>query len=175
MLSALVFVCGASVPETPSPESVVRTLAALVPGVVEGLIRDLTLAVWPDGESMRAIADHAGCALAVAQRPEALVSAGLAAARGADLLVLRAGYAPQAGFVEEISDLLRKRVAGESLAALWRAEPEGVAARLVPSLAPVCGLIAARDGLPPGAADFAALARAVQPMPTLRTRLRRVG
>ena len=171
MLSVVVIAADAAVPVSPSPEAVVRTLAALVPAVVAGIARDFTLAGVTGAPGMEEIADHAGCALALAERPEGVLAAGLASARGDLLLVLRAGFAPGAGFVDEAGDLM---AGGFSGVALLRAEAETLVTRLAPDLASVQGVIVARSRLATGARDIGGLARGVRPARTLRSRLRRV-
>jgi hypothetical protein len=86
----------------------VRTLSALVPAAIEGIVRDVTLACAGDIAELRKIADHAGCEIAEAADPAGAIAAGLASARGDLLLILRAGYAPQSGFIEEIADMFQR-------------------------------------------------------------------
>jgi hypothetical protein len=171
MFSVVVVAADAAVPLSPSPEAVVRTLAALVPAVVAGVARDFTLAGLSGAPGLAEIADHAGCALALAERPEGVLAAGLAAARGEWLLALRAGFAPGPGFVDEAGDLLGGAFSGVGL---LRAEAETLVTRLAPDLATVHGVIVARSRMASGARDIAGLARGVKPARTLRSRLRRV-
>jgi len=99
MLSAVVLATDLSRPLGASSEAVVRTLSALVPAAIEGIVRDVTLASAGDIAELRKIADHAGCEIAEAADPAGAIAAGLASARGDLLLILRAGYAPQSGFI----------------------------------------------------------------------------
>ena len=134
MLSAIVLVADTVSPEALSPEAIVRTLSSLVPCVVEGLVRDLTLATSSDIPLLREIADHAGCDIAVANTPAGLLAAGLASARGDWILAIRAGYAPRSDFSEEIADVLDSGQRRPHLARL-RAEPDSLITRLAPSFA----------------------------------------
>lgn len=157
-------------------EALVRTLASLVRANVEGLLRDVLIA-GPGGRDLALIADHAGCGLVeAASEPEWLRQA-LEAARGPDLLLLRSGHAPEAGFIEEAGDLVSDRggATGTCVARLHVA-PEAFLERLFPSLAPLAGLIAPRDRClhaPPG--TFRHLVRHVGKAPALRSVARRVG
>ena len=102
----------------------------------------------------------------------AAIAAGLASARGDLLLVLRAGYAPQAGFIEEISDMFQRATRPDVLR--YRIVPNGFLTRLAPSLAPVRWLVAKRSVLDATSADFATLVSRAGAAPTARARLRRV-
>ena len=98
MLSALVLA-----PQNAPPHAaamVVRSLAALVPLVVQGLVRDVLL-VGPATSAWQGIADHGGCGLA-----ETMAKA-MVLAREPWVFVLQAGFAPVAG---EQRDCLAHRV-----------------------------------------------------------------
>ena len=172
MLSAIVLAADRSSPQSASSEAVVRTLSALVTVAIEGLVRDVTLACGAESLELRKIADHAGCEIAEAVDPAGAIAAGLASARGDVLLVLRAGYAPQAGFIEEISDMFQRATRPNALR--FRTVPDSFLTRLAPGLAPVQGLVAKRAVLDPESPDFATLVRRAGAAPTARARLRRV-
>jgi hypothetical protein len=174
MLSAVVIAADASIPLVASPEAIVRTLSSLVPAAIEGVIRDLTLATFGADERLAQIADHAGCALATADGAHGVIAAGLKSAKGQHLLILRAGFAPQVGFIEEVSDLFGRGRAAGSKGALLRAEPDSALTRFAPSLAPIMGLIASKGDLAKGGPDLGSLARALKGAATMRVRLRRV-
>ena len=163
MLSAIVLAQINPAAAQPAPAAlVVRTLAALVPLVVQGLVRDVVL-VGPSMPALSDIADQGGCALS-----PTLIGA-MAAARAPWLLVLAAGFAPEAGFADEAGDFI---AAGRGAAAL-RAQPDGFFTRLFPDSAALAGLILPKSGqLAP---DLAGLARLAAPRKTLLTRARRVG
>ncbi len=170
MLSAVVLTPDSSGPKSCPPEAVVRTLAALVPCLTAGVLRDVTLAGHDGLEYLASIADEAGCQLAQVRPGGNALQAGLALVRGGMTLVIPAGWAPEAGFAEEALDLL----AHGAGAWLFRAEPQGFLTRLAPGLSRIVAVIAPLPRLVGQAADIAALARSVTPAATLRTRLRRV-
>ena len=172
MLSAVLLATDRSMPQSASSEAVVRSLAALVTAAIEGLVRDVTLACSGDSADLRKIADHAGCEIAEAADPAGVIAAGLASARGDMLLILRAGYAPQAGFIEEISDAFGRATRPNALR--FRAVPTGLLTRLAPGFSPVGGLVAKRAALDAASPDLATLVRRAGAAPTARARLRRV-
>ena len=173
MLSAIIIVSDGNVPVSPSPEALVRTLAALVPAAIEGLVRDVVLAAPSGNPDLARIADHAGCEIAEADTPTAVIAAGLKAARGDALLVLRAGHAPERGFFEEMADLSDRL--GLMGAVRVRATPESFLTRLLPGLTASVGLVALRRSLPSQAPHLEGLISAARPKQTMRLRLRRVG
>ena len=171
MLSAIVL-AGAE-PGTASPEAIVRTFASLVPAVVAGVVRDVTL-VAPAGDArMTEIADHAGCAL-VEAAPGDFIANALAAARGDLVLLVLAGRAPDQGFAGEVFDLFDRSGDRAPRSALLRVEPDTFPRRLLPALCPAEALIARRGDLG-GGVCFGALRRKLIAPVTLRCRLRRVG
>ena len=172
MLSAVVLASDLSAQRSASSEAVVRSLSALVTAAIEGLVRDVTLACVGDNPDLRKIADHAGCEIAEAADPAGVIAAGLASARGDMLLILRAGYAPQAGFIEEIADMFGR--ATRPAALRFRAVPASFLTRLAPGFSPVRGLVANRAILDAASPDFATLVRRAGGAPTARTRLRPV-
>lgn len=160
MLSALLLVPHGSPPNATA--QVVRSLAALVPLVVEGLVRDVIL-MGPAAAVWHGIADHGGCRLA-GSMPQALVLA-----RGPWVFVLQAGFAPDAGFAEEAADFM----ASGTGAALLRAQPTGFFTRLFPDSAALAGIILnVRGQTGTGLAD---LAKRAAPRHTMAARARRVG
>lgn len=159
-------------------ESVVRTLSSLVKANVEGLLGDVAIA-GPAEQGLGFIADHAGCGLIEATDEAEWLRRAIEAARGPHLFLLRSGFAPQAGFIEEAGDFIKARSAslsGRAPAALLRAAPETFIERVFPNAAPLAGLIASRQRcLEASAGRLAALARSVTPATTLRTHARRIG
>ncbi len=155
-----------------APEAIVRSLSALVRGAVEGLIGDVTIA-GAAGDQLAEIADHAGCGFVEVADPAQGLFRGITASRGPALFLLQAGYAPNAGFIEEAGDLLASlgRLSGARLLA----EPHNFPTRLFPGFSPLAGLIAARGAaLDVAATDIAALAKGLGVKRALRTRARRV-
>lgn len=156
-----------------APEALVRTLAALVPAAIEGLVRDVTLAGMA-GSDLAEIADHAGCEFTESVDHAQILAQALKLARGTNVFVLRAGRAPSAGYINEIGDFLARSDAGLR-GALMRDEPESFWTRTFPGLCPVSGLIASRQRMiEAGCSDLASLARALRPQVALRARGRRV-
>jgi len=171
MLSAIILApCGADPMAGRTQEAVVRSLAALVGAAVADVVRDACI-VGPPGARLDAVADHAGCALV----EDGDFGQGLAqaarAARSERVLVMAAGYAPMSGFIDEMSDW---SLAAEPPAMALRAEPDSLARRIFPTLAPCVGVVAARRDILEAAGDSAAvLARRLRAR-TLTTRARRV-
>jgi hypothetical protein len=178
MLSAIVLYELSRQPRSLDPlEVLVRTLSSLVKANIEGLLGDVAIA-GPAEQGLGLVADHAGCGLIEAAGEVEWLGQAIEAARGPNVLLLRSGFALQAGFTDEVGDLLNARSPGGvcQRAALLRAAPEIVIERLFPAAAPLAGLIAPRDRCIAAAAGrLAALARTVKPSMTLRTRARRIG
>ena len=122
-------------------EQLVRSLSSLIRANVEGLLGDVAIA-GPTGQDLGLIADQAGSGLIEAATEAEWLRGAIEAARGPQLFLLRSGFAPQAGFIEEAGDLLR---AGSAPTARLRAAPDGFVQRLFPGAAPLAGLIAPRD------------------------------
>lgn len=139
MLSTLVLLADSDGPPA-SLGALVRTLGALVPGTIEGLVRDVTIvAAGPDPEVGR-VADHAGCALVDGPGFERAMAAALAGLRAPITLLLRAGAHVDRDFRDEVARALSEAAGGVSL--LLREVPTGLAGRVLPGLAPIAGLVA---------------------------------
>lgn len=136
-------------------EIVVRSLVWLVSAVVAGVVRDVTLAV-PPGLGLGEVADQAGCNLVTGATEAERLGQALAAARESRLILLKAGFHPEDGVIEELEAFERHR-RGETVAALL-AEPERFIERLFPNTSPAAGLVLSRVGLKPS--GFDALVRA---------------
>lgn len=140
MLSAIVLL--PSPPEaSPPPEAIVRTLAALVPAAIEGVVRDVVIAASARSPDLVRIGDHAGCDI-VAAEAEALLGAACEKLKAPAILVLRAGRVPEQGFVNELADLAAY---GPQQSALLREASRTLLTRLFPGLAPAAGVVAPRD------------------------------
>ncbi|MHB2166963.1 hypothetical protein [Alsobacter sp. R-9] len=83
------------------------TLAALVPAVADGLLRDAVLLADQETDYLRTVADASGC-MVVAEGQGNLRS-GAAAARAPWLMVLEAGLVPGGPWIEDIADAVRDR------------------------------------------------------------------
>lgn len=173
MLSALVMISSQPVSGSfrPLPETLVRTLASLVPATVEGVVRDLTLVAPAEVEAIDTVADHAGCEIARAGTAKDALLLGLSMARENNLFLLRCGRAPETGFAEELADLIRDGVG----AARMRERPGSLMTRLAPSLAPVCALLIPRARLKDIVSDdVAGISARMGRAPLLRARARPV-
>ncbi|NDA45968.1 MAG: hypothetical protein EBY21_01560 [Alphaproteobacteria bacterium] len=158
-----------------SSEAIVRTLGALVPAIIEGILRDVILVAAAADQDLQHIADHAGCALLEANAPAPIFQQGLKAMRGQNVFILRAGLIPDSGFADELADCLAERVTS----CVLREHPQTMLQRLLPNLAPIGGLLVSKDTLLThadmirGRADLDPILRAVRPKKLLRARLRR--
>lgn len=167
MLSALVLYRADPRARAPA-EPAVRTLAALVPAAMEGVLRDVALA-GPAAAGFEAVADHAGCLWVEADDEKAQLARGATALREPSVFVIVAGAIPEPGFVQELDDILRDGVFGAAL----RYVPASFMQRLAPSLAPVAAQIVARDLLVTGRATrFADLQRLSRPARLMAARAR---
>jgi hypothetical protein len=125
-------------------EGVVRSLASLVYGAVQGLIADAVL-VGPADVGFVKIADEAGCELIENNLAALGLAAALAKVRQANVFLLIAGHAVERGFVEEARDALVFEGLARGL--VLRATPDSLLTRLAPSLARPVGLLARREAL----------------------------
>jgi|GEM_PF-754437 hypothetical protein len=154
-------------------EVLARTLASLVTAKVEGILADVRIA-GPAGAGLEAVANHAGCAFVEAAAEADWLRAALEAAKERLAFLLRCGFAPDPGFIEEAAEFLSLLPKGAP-SMLLRAEPEAFLERLAPSLAPAAGLIGARNlllSLPRG--GFHGLVRAAGRTVSFHSRARRI-
>jgi hypothetical protein len=149
-------------------EAIARTLGSLVESCVAGVLADAVL-VGPPDSGLGAIAEEAGCGLVEAVDARSGLARALPGLRYPHVFVLRAGHAPERGFVDEMRDIL---AFGErDRARVLRAAPHSLLTRLAPGLAEPVGLLARRQDF--GAAgDVAALAKRLRAA-ELTTRARR--
>ncbi len=138
-------------------ERVVRSLASLVHGAVQGLIADAVLA-GPADVGLEKIADEAGCELVENNSAAQGLAAALAKVRQANVFLLIAGHAVERDFVEEARDALA--FGGLTRGRVLRAAPDTLLTRLAPNLARPVGLLARREALKDvETAELAILAR----------------
>lgn len=169
MLSTLVFAPSAADDATRRGRALLRTLAALVPAAVEGIVRDVTLLQVGDGTSYAGIADEAGCHVVAETDFPAALARGVAGARSSWIFVVKAGTVPSRIFGEEAARAL-EGLLGTGGALLLRGQPNGFLTRCFPSLAPVVGVIVPRALLAEGrCASFADVVRRARPARTLPT------
>lgn len=148
-----------------------RTLAALVPAAVEGVLRDLTIAAASGIEGLERIADHAGCELVEAATAQAALVTALKGTRENNVFLIRAGRAPETGFADELAELIGE---GARMARM-RERPDTFLQRLMPSLAPAAALLAPREKLVEIASeDMVQLSRRLGNATAMRSRARRV-
>ncbi|MCO5088452.1 MAG: transposase [Methylobacteriaceae bacterium] len=171
MLSAIVLAPSDADPAAGrAQEAIVRSLAALVGAAVADVVRDACIAGPPDAR-LAALADHAGCGLVEETDVFARLDRAVRASRGDRVFVLAAGYAPMSGFIGEMSDW---SLSATPPAMALRAEPDSLARRIFPALAPCVGIVAIRQDLLAAKAETpATLARKLRAR-TLVTRARRV-
>ncbi len=150
-------------------EVVVRSLAWLVSAVVAGLVREVVLA-GPPGVGLGDIADRVGCEVFLAGSEAERLDGAVAVCRTARVLVLRAGYQPDAPVGDEINAFIRR--AGPDAMALILAAPETMLERLLPGRAPVIGVLTPCGRV--GTGGFDRLVRRSKPATRLRTRASRI-
>ena len=174
MISAIVLA-----PDTPyaddighEREIVVRSLVWLVSAVVSGVVRDVTLAV-PAGLGLSEVADQAGCELIEADREAGRLALAIEGNRGRRLLILKTGFQPGQGLIEELDSFVRR--APQDAVALVLATPETAFTRLFPDRAPIVGMLIPRSRMGSTDGGFAKLARAVRRGTPLRTRAARIA
>lgn len=144
---------------------VVRSLAWLVGAAVAGIVGEVVIAARADLD-LADIADAVGSRLAEADGEGGRLAIAATALRSDRVLVMVAGYAPDAAFAQEIA-----RLAAPTARLL--AEPATLTQRLFPARAPVVGVLVPAAMLR-GAEGFAALARASRGAPTFPARARRL-
>ena len=166
MISVLLLGCHGPAGESVAPGEAVRTLAALVPATVEGLVRDVAVLLCRDDPMLADVADHAGCTLVRAETFAAALRLGASQARCRFLLVTQAGVSVERGFIEELVRLMpglgtTERPPGY----LLKTAPSRFRERLFPGLAPdVAVLVPRANLLTTTAAGFRGLVRDNRPM-----------
>lgn len=140
MISALVLAADlAAGDDAPDIREVaVRSLGWLVSAVVAGTVRDVTLAA-PAALGLGDIADQAGCALVQADTEAERLAVAIESARGPLLLVIKSGFHPQSGLIEEVAHLVRHET---EVRALILSTPTTFVERLLPDRAAVVGFLA---------------------------------
>jgi glycosyltransferase involved in cell wall biosynthesis len=101
------------IPTLNDERTLVPTLAALVPAVVDGIVQEAILSDGGSSDDTRIIADAAGVQLIDAPRGRAAqLEAGAALARGDWLLLLPAGTALEPGWAEEVHGFIERVQSG---------------------------------------------------------------
>jgi hypothetical protein len=132
-----------------SERSLVPTLAALVPGAAAGLLADVVVADANSRDATAEVADIAGCRFLASGEPLGVrLKAAAATTRSPWLLFLRAGAAPQSGWIEATDHFMStsSAVDDDSRAAVFRAVDVTDYTR--PRLADVIALFVAALGAP---------------------------
>ena len=170
MLSTIVVTPPATAGASGRAGALMRTLAALVPATIDGVVRDVTLLQVGDAASLAEIADEAGCLVVEERDFPAALARGVARARSPWIFVVKAGTVPSRLFGEEAARALDGGLQAGRRALLLREQPSGLLARWFPSLAPVAGVILPRDRLA-GApcTSFADVVRRARPARALPT------
>ncbi len=126
-----------------SERELVRTLAALVPGAMAGLVGEVVLADGGSRDDTAIVAEVAGCKF---QRTEGSLTqrlkAAASSARGSWLMFLRPGTVPDASWVAEVARFM-ERPAPDGGAAVFR---RGASGR--PAWRAALSLLAAAHGRP---------------------------
>jgi hypothetical protein len=155
----------------PALGALVRTLGALVPAIVEGLVRDVTVIAPNADAGVRRIADHAGCDLVENADFDAALREGIAKARSPIVFLLRAGAFLDRAFLDEAARQFGpERNTSDDRSLLIREAPDGLVTRVLPDLAPVAGVIASKAALAYPFKDFEALVKRQRAAQTLQSR-----
>lgn len=171
MLSTLVLLYARAGGPAPSLGGLVRTLSALVPGTVGGLVRDVTIVTNRADDDVRRIADHAGCTVTADERFEKALQSAARQARSATLFLLRAGAHVDRDFLDEVARAFDPaQVERGTPPLVLREMPDGLVRRVLPDLAPAAGLIARASAVDLSARDFGTLVRRVAGKRTLSAR-----
>ena len=146
------------IPTHESERLLVPTLAALVPGAIAGVVREVIIADAGSQDGTAKVADVAGCRVEVAPGPlGARLASAANVSRSAWLMFLRPGSVPDANWIDAIENFLRDCDLGESeRAAVFRRRPargrstigevlEFAAAALGARPKPEQGLLVAKD------------------------------
>ena len=169
MLSTFVLM-PAPIGATQALGSLVRTLGALVPAIVEGVVRDVTVISSVADDEIRRITDHAGCGLVENPDFDMALRECIAQARSTMVFLLRAGAYLNREFIDEAAREFGPEQAVQGRPLLLREAPDRLMTRVMPDLAPVAGLIAPMATLAAPIKNFDALVRRQRTALTLQAR-----
>ena len=172
-MSALVLAFSASGPRQLLPGQAVRTLSSLVPAVIEGTVRDVTLVTGESATDLAQIADHAGCTLIAAETEAAALKTALTHCRSRDVLIVTAGVAFDRTLLDELSGLLPVfGLEDQPLPRVLLASHDSFLQRVLPFRAKVVGLLGRKERLlHSGSSRLQDLARRTKPTRPFRTRV----
>jgi glycosyltransferase involved in cell wall biosynthesis len=118
------------IPTLDSERALVPTLAALVPGAIAGIVREVIVADGGSRDKTEQIADIAGCRFLSSDEPfGARLKAATASARGDWLMFLRPGIVPGASWMEETIGFVQQ-AADQPRAAVFATGTTGIVAWL---------------------------------------------
>jgi glycosyltransferase involved in cell wall biosynthesis len=134
-----------------SEKALVATLAALVPGALAGLVREVIVADAVSRDDTAKVADIAGCKLLASAEPVGVrLKAAAKAARGPWLLFLRPGAVPDPTWIDEVGRFVAS--AGDPVrSAVFRAavpaNAGGAIAQALAQLVSLAGRLRPQQGL----------------------------
>lgn len=129
MLSGIVTISSSCVRDPFPAQTLLRSLSTLVPGVVNGLLGDLTIACPRGAGGIGPVADHAGCVLTIGDTLTQAFTRALEPLRHDNVLVMDMRFAAPGGFHLELDELLQAGVPRM----VMRAESRGLMRRLMPA------------------------------------------
>ena len=125
------------IPTLNAEKSLAATLAALVPGVVDGLVREVIISDGGSTDATLAIADEAGCTVVSGPAGRGgQLARGAAAARGGWLMFLHGDTVLETDWQREMAGFLARHVGGGTIeppaaAFRYRLDDQGPAPRLL--------------------------------------------
>jgi glycosyltransferase involved in cell wall biosynthesis len=136
------------IPTHDSERGLLPTLAALVPGAVAGIVREVIVTDAGSSDASAGIADGAGCRVLVASGPRgARLKAAADAAHGPWLLFLQPGSVPDATWIDETRRFIDEatlRGRADTYAAAFRRVPASFRPTLIEALALLRSALGAR-------------------------------
>jgi hypothetical protein len=136
------------IPTLDSERGLLPTLAALVPGVVAGMVREVIVADGGSHDATAGIADGAGCRLLVSTGTRgARLKAAAGAARAPWLMFLPPGSVPDATWIDETRRFVEEAVlrgCADTYAAAFRRVPATFRPTLIEALALLRSALGAR-------------------------------
>jgi hypothetical protein len=123
-----------------SERTLVRTLAALVPGAATGLVAEVVVADAGSGDATAEVADIAGCRFISSTAPLGIrLKAAAATTRSPWLMFLQAGVVPRTGWIEAVEGFVAASDLSTARAAVFR--PAGIGDLMRPGFSELCALL----------------------------------